>query len=124
MATNCLIGYKNDMSEYVATRIHYDGYPSGIAPHVKNVSYDTVSLWITKAWLLGGIYNLTDSGPAFWESAVGRHFSSEQMKRYCISSTFDNRLLSEHWVEYAYMIDKNNKWLVLFSGHQLSLEDV
>jgi hypothetical protein len=116
MATNCLIGYKNDRGQYIATRVHYDGYPSGVLRHAKSFTIEEVSLWVTRGWLHGGISSLDAEGPEFWTQDLVSQTSGHD--KWCITDNFEQNILGRHNLDYAYMIDSNNKWFVLAVCHE------
>jgi len=108
-STNCLIGYENEDRKYVATRVHYDGYPSGIMPFVEHASIDEVTFWITSAWLKGGIKHLSkERKPIYWSESL-----TTPDPRYCVTDKFDSELFRRHHVPFAYMKDLRGEWLIL-----------
>ena len=54
MATRSTIGYETPEGGYIGVYCHYDGYPDNIAPQLKQMSWEDVSLQVNRALLQSG----------------------------------------------------------------------
>ncbi len=54
MATRSTIGYETQDGGYIGVYCHYDGYPENIAPQLKQMTWEEVTLQVNRALLQGG----------------------------------------------------------------------
>jgi len=54
MATRSTIGYETPEGGYIGVYCHFDGYPDNIAPQLKQMPWEDVSLQVNRALLQGG----------------------------------------------------------------------
>jgi hypothetical protein len=54
MATRSTIGYETPDGGYIGVYVHYDSYPGNIAPQLKQMSWEDVSLQVNRAIMQNG----------------------------------------------------------------------
>lgn len=98
MATRSTIGYETADGRYVATYVHYDGYPSHMKGELQDLDREDVEIMVTTGWIRGGIRTMSGGRPEYFNDGADMRFD---LDRLCPTE------------EYAYMLTLDGKWVYL-----------